>query len=56
MSFVNSKVFKENFEKENIYNILIKLHLIDFRDLIIPFSNTIQETNDQYILWDRKMK
>lgn len=56
MSFVNSKVFKENFREREYIDILIKLHLIDFRDLIIPFSNTIQETNDQYILWDRKMK
>lgn len=29
-----------------MYNILIKLHLIDFRDLIIPSSNIIQQTND----------
>lgn len=33
-------------EKMKIYNILINLHKIDFRDLIIQSSYTIQQTND----------
>lgn len=33
-------------EKLKIYNILINLHKIDFRDLIIQSSYTIQQTND----------
>lgn len=33
-------------EKMKIYNIKINLHKIDFRDLIIHSSYTIQQTND----------
>lgn len=33
-------------EKMKIYNIKINLHKIDFRDLIIQSSYTIQQTND----------